>query len=75
MNVRLNITMREELYRRLKQELPPKKISAFIEEAVRSRLRPSRAALDAAYRAAGQEPWRGGLGVDWAATEVEDWPD
>lgn len=75
MNVRLNITMREELYRRLKQELPPKKISAFIEEAVRSRLRPGRAALDAAYRAAGQEAWRRGLGSDWAATEVEGWPD
>ena len=66
MNVRLNITIDAAVYRRLKQELPAKGISAFIEEAVRSHLRPDRTALAAAYRAASQE--------DWAAVETAEWP-
>lgn len=74
-SVRLNITMEEGLYRRLKTELPPKGISAFIGEAVKARLRPDRRALDAAYRAARREVWRRGLAEDWAATETEAWPD
>lgn len=75
MAVRLNITMDEELYRRLKSELPPKRISAFIADAVRSRLRPDRKALDAAYKAAAKEGWRRGLALEWNATEGEGWPD
>ena len=74
MNVRLNITIDRTIYRRLKSELPPKGISAFIEEAVKSRLRPGRSALSAAYRAASREPWRRALDQDWAAVETEGWP-
>jgi hypothetical protein len=75
MPVRLNITMDEALYRRLKKELPPKRISSFIEAAVRARIRPDRATLDAAYKAAAQESWRGRLASDWSETETEDWPE
>ena len=58
MAVRLNITMDEKLYRRLKEELPPKGISAFIGAAVKAKLAPDRQALDAAYKAASRERWR-----------------
>lgn len=75
MAVRLNITMEEELYARLKAELPSRRISAFIGEAVRARLRPSPRVLDAAYKAARKEPWRRELARDWAATEAGEWPD
>ena len=72
--MRLNITMDEDLYRRLKRELPPKGISAFIEVAVRERLFPEPRALAAAYRKAAGEKWRRGLGKDWSAVDVADWP-
>lgn len=75
MPVRLNITMDEKLYRRLKKELPAKRISSFIEAAVRARIHPDRATLDAAYRAAAREPWRRWLASDWAKTETEGWPE
>ncbi len=74
MTVRLKITMDEGLYRRLKKELPPKGISAFIEAAVRSRLRPDRTTLDAAYAAARAERSGRELEDEWATTEVEGWP-
>jgi hypothetical protein len=74
MAVRLNITMDEDLYRRLKEELPPKRISAFINRAVRTHLHPDRRALDAAYKAARRERWRKGVADDWKHTEAEDWP-
>ncbi len=74
MPVRLNITMDEDLYKRLKRELPAKGISSFIEASVRARLFPSQASLDAAYKAARKERWREALASDWAATEVEHWP-
>ena len=74
MTVRLNITMDEALYRRLKREIPPRGISAFIEVAVQQRLRPDRRTLDAAYAASSREAWRRGVDEDWAATEVEGWP-
>ena len=72
--MRLNITMDEKLYRRLKRELPPKGISAFIEVAVRERLFPERRLLDAAYRKASAEAWRKGLEQDWSAVDTEGWP-
>ena len=72
MSVRLNITMDEALYKRLKKELPPKRISSFIEAAVRARIHPDLSTLDAAYRAAAREPWRGRLASDWSGTETED---
>jgi len=74
MPVRLNITMDEALYKRLKKELPPKRISSFIEAAVRARIHPDRATLDAAYKAAAREHWRKRLSSDWSSTETEDWP-
>ena len=75
MAVRLNITMDEDLYRRLKEELPPKGISAFIAAAVKAKLAPDRKALDAAYKAASRERWRRELSQGWKATEGEGWPD
>ena len=74
MAVRLNITMDTDLYQRLKRELPPKRISRFINDAVRARLHPDRATLDAAYKAARKEQWRKALDEDWAVTETEGWP-
>lgn len=73
--VRLNITMDAALYRRLKRDLPNKRISAFIEQAVRGRLAPDKGALDAAYRAASKERWRAEIDADWAATDGESWPE
>ena len=75
MSVRLNITMDEDLYRRLKKELPAKGISSFINKAVRARIRPDRRTLDAAYRAASRERWRRTLDREWRVTETEGWPD
>jgi hypothetical protein len=74
MPVRLNITIDEDVHERLKRELPAKGISRFINEAIRSRLRPSRKALDAAYRSAAREPWRQAEARDWEATDTEGWP-
>jgi hypothetical protein len=73
--VHLNITLDEELYRQLKQRVAPKKLSAFIAEAVRAKLGPTREELEAAYRQAALEPWRKSLAEEWRATEVEAWPD
>jgi len=54
--------------------LPAKGISRFINDAIRARLRPSREALDEAYKAATRERWRASAAREWSATEVEDWP-
>ncbi len=74
MPVRLNITIDEDVHRRLKDELPSKGISRFINDAVRARLRPGRADLDKAYQAASLERWRKAEADDWSATETEGWP-
>ena len=74
MPVRLNITIDEDIHERLKEELPAKGISRFINEAVRARLRPGRDDLDRAYQAASRERWRRAEVEDWRATETEDWP-
>ena len=74
MAVRLNITMDEDIYARLKQEVPPKKISSFISAAVRAKLHPDAKTLDAAYRAARKERWRKELEDAWKHTEGEGWP-
>jgi hypothetical protein len=71
----LSITIDPQLYARLKQELPAKRISAFIEAAVREKLGPGRDELDAAYRIAAQEPWRKVFSADWAKTDGEQWPE
>ena len=73
MPVRLNITIDEDVHDRLKQELPAKGISRFINEAIRARLRPSREVLDQAYRTAAREAWRRVENRDWSVTDVEDW--
>jgi hypothetical protein len=73
MTVRLNIRMASALYKRLKRELPPKRISAFINDAVRARLLPDRRTLDEAYKAAAEETWRREVSADWSGT-AEDWP-
>ena len=75
MAVRLNITMDDDLHRRLKKEVPAKRISTFISAAVRARLHPDRRTLDAAYRAASKEAWRGQVTTDWQSTETEGWPE
>ena len=74
MTVRLNITMEKDVYVRLKKEVPPKKISAFISAAVLARLDPDQKALDAAYQSARKERWRKGLDGDWRHTDAEGWP-
>lgn len=75
MAVRLNITMDEAIYERLKKEVRPKRISAFINEAVRAKLSPDRPTLDRAYKAASKERWRRRLEDDWSRTETEGWPE
>ena len=75
MAVRLNITMRQDLYRRLKRQLPPKRISAFISEAVQARLYPDARTLDSAYKKARRERWRREVAEEWEPTETEAWPD
>lgn len=75
MPIRLTITMDEDLYRRLKKELPPKGISAFINKAVRMRIHPDRRTLDNAYRAASKERWRREAEKEWKPTEAESWPE
>jgi Arc/MetJ family transcription regulator len=74
MPVRLNITIDEEVHKRLKSELPAKGISRFINDAVRARLRPGRDQLDQAYKAAARERWRTVEAREWSATDIEDWP-
>jgi len=73
--IHLNITLDPELYRRIKERVAPKKLSAFIADAVREKLGPSLAELEQAYREASKEPWRQELAGDWMATECEEWPD
>ena len=75
MSVRLNIIMDETVYRRLKKQVPAKKLSAFINEAVRMKLRPDKKTLNAAYKAARMEAWRNTLSEDWAVVETEGWPE
>ncbi len=75
MSVRLNIIMEEKIYKRLKHQVPSKKLSAFINEAVRAKLRPDKNELDAAYKKARMETWRLALSKDWHPTETEGWPE
>jgi hypothetical protein len=52
-----------------------KALGAFIEDAVRAKLRPSRIDLERAYKAAAKEAWRQKLAAEWSETEVEAWPE
>jgi len=67
--------MDDAVYARLKKEVRPKRISAFINDAVRTKLRPNRKTLDEAYKAASKEPWRKRLADDWSRTDTEGWPE
>jgi hypothetical protein len=73
--VHLNITLDEDLYRRLKAKAPAKKLSAFIAEALRARLGPDVLELERAYQQAAKEPWRRSLADEWLNTELEAWPE
>ena len=74
MSVRLNITMDDDVYARLKKEVPSKKLSTFISKAVRAKLYPDAKALDAAYQAASKERWRASLEEEWKDIDDEGWP-
>ena len=74
MSVRLNITMDDDIYARLKKEVPSKKLSAFISRAVREKLHPDTTTLDASYRAARKERWRTDVADDWKHIDDEGWP-
>lgn len=73
MSVRLNITMDDDVYARLKKEVPSKKLSAFIAGAVRAKLHHDTRALNVAYQAGNKERWRKGLDEDWKHIEAEGW--
>jgi hypothetical protein len=75
MAVRLNITLDEAVYEQLKKAVRPKRMSAFINDAVRAKLLPDRQALDAAYKAASKERWRRRLADQWSPTDTEGWPE
>lgn len=65
MSVRVNMTMDADVYERLKKEVPPPKLSAFISGAVRAKLSPNVKSLDAAYQAASKEQRRTSVADDW----------
>ncbi len=75
MAIRLNITMEEAVYTRLKKEVPPKRLSAFINSAVRAKLFPDKRTLDAGYKAARKEAWRKRLAKDWKPADIAAWPE
>jgi acetyl esterase/lipase len=66
--------MDDDVYARLKKQVPPKKLSAFISTAVRERLHPDSRMLDAAYKAANKERWRKAFDKDWKHIDDEGWP-
>ena len=61
MSARLNVTMDDDLYARLKKQVP----SPFVTEAVRARLGTDARTLNAAYQAASKKQWRVGVAEDW----------
>lgn len=73
MSVRRNITMDNHVHVRLRKQVPPKKLSAFISGAVWAKLYPNVKSLDAPYRAASKERWRTSLADDWKYLDEEGW--
>lgn len=65
--------MDDDVYERLKKEVPPKKLRAFISGAVQAKLHPDTKTLDGAYRAASKEQWRGSLADDWKHIDDKGW--
>ena len=74
MSVRLNVSIDDALYARLKKQVPSKKLSAFIREAVRAKLHLDAKALDVAYQAASKEQWRKSLDENWKHIDAGGWP-
>jgi len=70
-----NITLDENLYRKLKARTRPKALRAFTAEAANAWPGATRHALDQAYGAASREGWRGRLAHEWTVTEMEAWPE
>ncbi len=75
MPVRVNVILETDVYRRIRKQVPPKKLSAFLNEAAKAKLYPDVKALDRAYKAASKERWRERLADDWKVTEGEEWPE
>lgn len=71
--------MDEDLYKRLKRELPARGISSFISAAVRAQLRPGPDELEAAYRRASEAASHNAeehhLAEDWGALDTAEWPE
>ena len=74
MSVRLNVSIDDALYARLKKQVPYKKLSAFITGAIRAKLHLDAKALDVAYQAASTEQWRKSLDENWKHIDAEGWP-
>jgi hypothetical protein len=74
MSVRLSIMMDNDVYARLKKEVPSKKLSAFVTGAVRAKLHLDANVLDVAYQAASKEQWRKRLNENWKHIDAEGWP-
>ena len=74
MSVRLNITMDDDVYAKLKKEVPSKKLSAFITRAVLEKLHLDANVLDVAYQVASKEQWRKRLNENWKRIDAEGWP-
>ena len=66
--------MDDEVYARLKKEVLPKKLSAFIVGAIRAKLYLDAKALDVAYQAASKESWRKSLDENWKHVDAERCP-
>jgi len=71
MTVRFGITIGKDVPQRLRRELPAKGIRLFSNDAIQALKRPSRKALDEAYKAAGREPWRKAEAREWEITDIE----
>ena len=74
MSVRLNVSIDDALYARLKKQVPSKKRSAFIIGAIRAKLHLDARVLNDAYRAARKERWRKDLQTEWKHVDDERWP-
>ena len=69
----MNITIDDDVYARLKKEVPPIKLSVFISQAVRAKLNPDAKTLQVAYRVASKEQWRTSLADDRRHIGGEGW--
>lgn len=75
MSIHVNILLDEGVYARLKAQVPAKALSRFINDALKTCLRPSLAALEAGYRADAEDEALQTELADWAGLETEGWPE